>query len=307
MPLKEYDPNIPVENKRMPYMEIELNKAATLFKWSGDIEIPFNMELILRKNGSIGYNLNNDKWVFGDWTGLKDELNRFTTYVCRTLSTTPETYELDREDVVVCGNNPLFASDIPAMDFIASMKAETDKSIYYQLVNSRNIPMIAAVKDQIKKEIESAFKKMEAGRPVVVTTSLMEDLQRLDITDPEAIAKMQYLSSFYDVLEKRNALIFGVDVPLVDKRAQVNENELENFGDISSLNFLAAYEMRLAFVEEMKQRAGVNLKCVRNPVYADEASKEEIESEEAQEEAEEKIEETDKTQEGEKEENEENN
>ena len=282
MLFNDYDQNRPTEKKRMPYMEIELNKVATLFKWSGTIDIPFNMEMILRSNGSIGYNLNNDKWVFGSWTGLRDELNRFTTYVCRTLSTTPETYELDRNDVIVCGNNPLFSSDLPAMDFIASMKAETDKSIYYQLVNSRNIPMIAAQKDQIKKEIETAFKKMEAGRPVVVTTSLMDELQRLDITDPEAIEKMQYLSSFYDVLEKRNALIFGIDVPLVDKRAQVNQNELENFGDITSLNFLAAYEMRLAFVEEMKERAGIELVCVRNPVFADEPSNEEIDSEEAQ-------------------------
>lgn len=271
--------------KKMPYIQIEQNKLITLFKWKSDnIEIPYNMELLLRKNGSIGYATKLKKWVIGSWSGIVDDLNRFTMYVCKTLSTTPETYELNRDDVIVCGNNFTYTGDMETVEFMSSMKEETDISIFYQLVNSRNIPMIAAQNDKIKKEIELAFQKMKAGVPVVVGTSLIDELIPLDITDKNAIEKMQYLNSFYDVLEKRNAQIFGVDVPLIDKRAQVNEKELDNFEDVSALNFLAYYEPRLQFCEEMK-KAGIEIECVRNPIYADEPTEEEIESEEAQEEA----------------------
>lgn len=277
------------DNKKMPYIQIEQNKLITLFKWKSDtIEIPYNIELLLRTNGSIGYATKLKKWVVGSWNGIVDDLNRFTTYVCKTLSTTPETYELNRDDVVVCGNNYTFTGDMETVEFMSSMKEETDISIFYQLVNSRNIPMIAAQNDKIKKEIEIAFQKMKAGVPVVVGTSLIDELVPLDITDKNAIEKMQYLNSFYDVLEKRNAQIFGIDVPLIDKRAQVNEKELDNFDDVSSLNFLAYYEPRLQFCEEMK-KAGIEIECVRNPIYADEPTEEEIESEEAQEKKEEEA------------------
>lgn len=272
------------ESIRMPYIQIEQNKLITLFKWkSSDIKIPYNMELLLRLNGSIGYATKIKKWVIGSWNGIVDDLNHFTTYVCKTLSTTPETFEIDQKDVIVCGNNFTYASDTETIEFMASMKTETDISILYQLVNSRNIPMIAAQNDKIKKEIELAFQKMKAGVPVVIGTSLLDELNALDITDKNAIEKMQYLNSFYDVLEKRNAQVFGVDVPLIDKRAQINEKELDNFNDVTSLNFLASYEARLQFCEEMKE-AGINIEVVRNPVYKEEASEEEIESEEIQEE-----------------------
>lgn len=270
---------------RMPYFEIEMNKLNTLYKWKSEqIEIPYNMEIMLRMTGSIGYYKDRDLWVLGAWTGETDNLNRYTTYVARTLSTHPETFTLDRKDVIVCGNNALYTSDAPIVDFVARMRAETDVSIYYQLVNSRNIPMLVASDDKVKREIDKAFEKMRAGLPVVISTSLLAELTPMDITDKNGIEKMQYLSSFYEVIEKRNAAHFGVDIPLVDKKAQVNTEELNNFGDVTSISFLAAYESRLSFCEEMKE-AGIEIECVRNPIYADEPKEEEINSEEAQEEA----------------------
>lgn len=295
-------PKSDIKAIKMPYMTIHQNKLATLFVWkSEDVEIPYNMELLIRKNGSIAYSKDKNKWLLGSWNGIKDDLNRFTTYVCKTLSTTPETFNLDRESIVVCPNNPLYASDFPIIEFDSMMRDETDVSIYYQLINSRNIPAIVAESDKQKSAIKRAFENIKAGEPVVITTSILEELNTIDLTDKEAIAKMQYLSSFYDVLEKRNASAFGVDLPLVDKRAQVNENEMTNFDDVTSLSFLAAYESRLNFCKEMEERFGIKIECVRNPIYKEEASEEEIESEEAQEETmeENKPEETKEQKEGE--------
>lgn len=272
-----------IEKITFPYRQNELNKWCILFKWKSDIKLPYNMELLLRTNGSIGYATKLKKWVIGSWNGIVDEYNEPVTYVCRTLATQPETYELNKDDVIVCGNNFNFASDIEAMEFLARMRNETDTSIYYQLVYSRNLPIPIAENDKMKKQIEKALQAMRDGKPAIIVASLLDDVETLDILEKDGIEKMQYLSSFYDVLEKRNANAFGVDLSLVDKRAQVQEDELNQFDDVTSLQFLSAYEARLDFCERMKE-AGIQIEVVRNPVFSEEASKEEIDSEEAQEE-----------------------
>lgn len=271
------------ELQKLPYKIMELNKLATTFKWKSEtMELPFNMELLIRLNGSIGYCISKKLWVVGSWNGLKDNLNRFTTYIGKTLATEPETFELNRNDVIVCANNPLFASDEPIVDYMERFKNETDLSIYYQLVNSRNIPWVVAETDKMKKQIEKAIEDNKAGKPVVVTTSLLSELQTLDITEKDAIEKMQYLSSFYNELEKRNANVFGIDLSVIDKRAQVNSDEINQFDDVTSINFLSNYECRLNFCEEMKKH-GFDVSVVRNPIFADEPTKSEIDSEKAQE------------------------
>ena len=167
------------------------------------------------------------------------------------------------------------------MEFLARMRNETDTSIYYQLVYSRNLPIPIAENDKMKKQIEKALQAMRDGKPAIIVASLLDDVETLDILEKDGIEKMQYLSSFYDVLEKRNANAFGVDLSLIDKRAQVQEDELNQFDDVTSLQFLSAYEARLDFCERMKE-AGIQIEVVRNPVFAEEASEEEIDSEEEQ-------------------------
>ena len=270
-----------IEKVKMPYLQIEKNKASIYFKWKAAIPLPYNMELLLRENGSIGYYKAREKWVIGAWNGIVDDLNQYTTYVCKTLATTPETFELDASEVIVCGNNLNYASDKPAMEFMSEFRNEVDVSVYYQLVYSRNLPIPLAETDKMKKQIEIALEAMRKGKPAIISTSLLNDVDTLDITEKDGIEKMQYLSSFYDVLEKRNANYFGVDLSLVDKRAQVQTDELNQFDDVTSLEFLSAYEARLDFCERMKE-AGIQIEVVRNPVFAEEASKEEIDSEEEQ-------------------------
>ena len=86
---------------------------------------------------------------------------------------------------------------------------------------------------------------------------------------------MQYLSSFYGEIEKREANDSGVDLELIDKRAQVTTNELKQYDDITTLEYLIMYEMRQNFVDEMREN-GIEIEIVRNPVFFDEPTKEDI-------------------------------
>lgn len=254
-------------------------RLSTFFKWSSkSLQLPRNMEILLRENGSIGYDLVHHKWVIGHFTGLKDEFNEFTDYVCKTLETTPETYTLlNHKEVIVCPNNAFYKPDNNNINWVAQMDAENDISMYYQLVNSRNIPILVANNDKVKKQIERVFENIEEGKPVVITTDLMSQVEVKDILDHDAIGKMECLTALHDDLLKRNMNLFGASLDTKDKKAQVNNIEMQGFDDYTTLGFLANYEPRVEFCEEMKEN-GYDIEVIRNPIFADEPTDEEIET-----------------------------
>ena len=271
------------------YRNKELQKASILFKWkSEDIKIPRNIEAILADCGSIGYCKDNDTWYMGQFTGMKDKLNEFTEYVGITLDTNQVTKTMaNNKEVVVCGNNPFYLPDSPIFDWYAGFSEDIDISMYFQLINSRNIPALTADSDQKANQIKKAFEQIKAGVPVVITTDIFSGTETIDLTDKSLIEKMQYITSFNADVEKRFANARGIDVNTLDKRAQVTSDELNQFTDVTTNNFLVMLEARQEFCEKMKDIFGINIECVRNPIYADEPSSEETDSEEAQEAAEE--------------------
>ena len=76
-------------------------------------------------------------------------------------------------------------------------------------------------------------------------------------------------------IDKREANLKGIDLELLDKRAQVTSNELKQYDDITTLDYLTRYVERLRFVEEMKEN-GFDIEIVPNPIFFDEPKKEDI-------------------------------
>lgn len=270
-----------LKNKQLrekTHIKDDKNRLAKYFIWKSEsLDIPRNIELLLRRNGSIGYDLIHNKWVEGTFSGEVDDLNEPVLYICHTLATSKKTYELRNGiEVIVCRNNALATSDYDNILYNANLRTENDISTYFQLVNSRNIPVLVANNDQVKKEIERVFDNIEAGKPVVVTTDMLSQVEVLDITDKSAIEKLQCLTSFDEVLLKREMNLFGATLDVKDKKAQVNSMELQAFDDYTTLSFLANYEERKDFCEKMKE-AGYTIECIRNPIFSDEPTDEDIE------------------------------
>ena len=281
--------------KKQVYLLEALERDMILFKWKSEtMKLPRFPEWYLTETGALGYDLVHNKWVHGTFTGIRDEFGDFTEFVAMTLNSEPETYTLrNHEQVVVCGNTPLYRPFKEERDFYATMKEETDRSILCQLINTRLNKALVAASDQQKKQIQKAYKEVIEGYPMILVTNLLEDLDSIDLTDPQEIDKMQYLSAFYSTIEKREANNFAIDLENVEKRAQINDTELKQYDDVTALKFLIMYEMRQAFVDEMKEN-GYDLEIVRNPVFYDEPTKEDVEEgtyEAAEEQAEEPTEE----------------
>lgn len=265
---------------RLPYLEKALERDSIYFKWKSNTEgfkLPFQPEMIVTVNGALGYDKKNNRWVKGSFNDIKDDLGDFTEFVAITLGTkNKESYILkNHEEVIVCGNTPLYRDFNDERSFYSYIKSEADKSIICQLINSRLNKAIVVDSDTKKKQIEAAYEAVKLGFPMVLVTSLLETLDTVDLTDPDDIEKMQYLNSFYQTMEKREANDSGVDLELIDKRAQLTSNELKQYDDITTLEFLIMYEMRLNFVEEMKEN-GYDIEIIPNPIFFDEPKKEDI-------------------------------
>lgn len=249
-----------------------------LFKWETE---GFNMlkkaELLLHVNGSFGWDLKNKKWVIGKWNDILDDDGDYVEYCCHTLSTTDkEAYVLkNHTEVIVCGNNLLYTTDNDFIRYFSETLSETDISIYHQLMNSRNIPAIGGVDDNTRKDINNLFAQRKAGVPVAIGTDLLNDLQVLDICDNATVDRLSTLDNFHEELIKRFCNGFGIDIETKEKKAQVNEMELDSFGDYSTLYFLTMFIARKQFVEEMNEK-GYNISCIKNPVYWDEPTEEDI-------------------------------
>lgn len=277
---------IKTEERILSYIRDTDNRLNVYFKHkSNDITVPRNIELMVRHNGTIGYNLKNKCWVIGQFNGVVDENNEPTTYVCTSLNTeNRESYELkNHEEVVVLRNNSTATPDNDVIRWDAMMRAENDISMYYQLVNSRNIPVIVVDDDKIKKEVERIFDNIEAGRPAVVSTRMIDSIEVKDILDHDAISKMECLNELNEVLTKRALNWFGGTMDIKDKKAQVTSTELKAYDDYTTIGFLANYEPRLEFMNEMKEN-GIDYEIVRNPIFTDEPTEEEIETGEMEEE-----------------------
>lgn len=258
--------------KSLTYKNKLYNKLNILFLWkSTSISILKKIEVLLHINGSVGYDLKNKKWVIGRFNDILDDNGDYVEYVCHTLSTTDkECYVLkNHSEVIVCGNNSLYKSDTELINWFSEMLEETDISIYFQLINSRNIPMVSVATDKARDAIENAFNKRKAGQPVVPVTGLLDDVKTLDIVDDSSIDKLSTLDNFHEELIKRICNEFGIDIETKEKKAQVSEMELDSFGDYSTLNYLIMEIARQDFCDEMNAN-GIDIEFVRNPVFWDE-------------------------------------
>lgn len=272
-----------------------IEKYITLFKWqSENIKLPFNPEFWLTTNGSIGYLINRDMWVLGTFNGILDKYGDFTEYVWHSMNSEDVETGISKNhsEIIVCGNTPLYRPFDKEREWFAYIKSEIDKSIDVLNTNTRKSKAYIVENDRKKRELERTLKAIDEGKPGIFTTSMLEELQTVDLTDPADIERMQYLNSFFQAIEKREANFAGIDLDLIDKRAQVSNNEIKQYDDVTTQQYLILFEMRQRFVEEMAKN-GFKIEITRSPIYFDEPTEKDVNTGEfeAQEQPEEQLEE----------------
>lgn len=261
------------------YMNIAINRDILSFTWkSKDLKLPRDPEFWVSTNGVLAFDKKDNKWKRGQFTGVLDDEGDFETFVAIPLSSSNPGAEdrKNHEEIIVCRNNPLCLPNTAQNEWFSKLKSESDTSLMCMILLTRLSKIIEAFSDAQKNQIEAAFKNIKEGLPVVITSSLIEDLKIQELTDPDFIDKIQYISGLMQEIDKREANLKGIDLELLDKRAQVTSNELKQYDDITTLDYLVRYSERLRFVEEMKEN-GYDIEIVPNPIFFDEPKKKDIE------------------------------
>lgn len=263
------------------YMNIAINRDILSFTWkskSKDLKLPRDPEFWLATNGTLAFDKTNNKWKRGQFTGVLDDEGDFETYVAIPLSSSNPGAEdkKNHDQIIVCRNNPLCLPNTAQNEWFSKLKSESDTSLLCMILLTRLSKIIEAFSDPQKNQIEAAFTNIKEGLPVVITSSLIEDLKIQELTDPDFIDKIQYISGLMQEIDKREANLKGIDLELLDKRAQVTSNELKQYDDITTLDYLVRYTERLRFVEEMKEN-GFDIEIIPNPIFFDEPKEEDIE------------------------------
>ena len=271
-------------NKRILQNNLrQINRLNYYFKWKSEeaeglqkITIPRNLEIILRIAGLMCFLKEEKKFAIAQIVKFNND-NEPTQINAISLGTEEKkSYSLTKDQCILLFNNAIGASDLPEIKFMAYEKAQTDISRMYQLINSRLIPLLETDSDKAMEQIKKMIKDVKAGKPGIVFTSIMDEVKKLDYLDPNAIAKMEYLTAYDEILDKHIANRFGASLDSKDKKAQITTDELKAYDDLTTSDYLANYEPRIEFCEKMRE-AGFTIECVPNPIFKDEPTAEEIE------------------------------
>ena len=282
---KEYDIKKPANylNKRIFENNVRMfNRLNYFFKWKsgeGDegkkIIIPEGLEILLRMAGALVFIPDKEIFSFAQPVGF-DNYNKPLRFDAISFGTEEkESFQLDASECIELKNNALGLPDFNEISFMSYEKAQTDVSRMFQLLFSRLTPLFETDSDKAFQAMTEALKEIEEGKPGIIKTSILDEVKTLDFLDPNAIAKMECLTNYDEILDKHIANRFGASLDSKNKKAQVSTEELNAYDDLTTSDYLANYEPRLEFCEEMR-KAGFNIECIPNPIFADEPTEEEI-------------------------------
>lgn len=278
-----------------------------MFEYTGLPETirPEFLESYLHHEGTAVLYRQDGEWIaaMGDYANQPDVYGLGTEVIATTLNGIATHGLIPNKDCVVVWNNSSLTSDLPIINIAVDILTELFCSLKSNIIYSRLKPIFRADNDTIKRAIEEAFKKVTDNDPIIVTSDNLlnklvegqswEDVNVLNITDPENATKMQYLVKCVDDVLRWIYGVFGQTIQGNGKLAQQTVDEVN--GD-TSLSFIIPNNMlnqRRKALEIFNQLSGNNASVdfskawkTEEVKYISEADKTEAESEKLEAEAE---------------------
>lgn len=306
-------------NLRMTLKDIVFNSMAGMFAYKDlpDTIRPEFFEQYLRHEGTAALLQLDGEYIaaFGSYAEEPDVYGLGKTAIASTLNGIVKHGLIPDKDVVIAWNNDLMLSDIPVVNLVVDYLMELFTSLKSNIIYSRLKPVFRADDDKIKAAIEEAFKKISDNEPLVITStnvmnklvegSSWEDVNVLNITDPENSNKLQYLVKCIDDVMRWAYGLYGQAIQGNGKLAQQTVDEVN--GD-TSISFIIPNNMlkqRKKAIAKFNELFGFNASVdfskawkTEETKYTAQADKAEAEADkmEAEAEASEETEETEKLQ-----------
>lgn len=158
---------------------------------------------------------------------------------------------------------------MPELDNMIDADALTqiDKSAYVNVLLSRIAPVYKCSNDNTRKALETMIDQIVQGNvKTIVSANISEllkvgaDTEILDVTQPEKIQYIQYLSQYYDVVVRRHYNRRGLSVRTGTKAAQQSADEIHGLDAVSWIIPLAKLKARQDGWDEFNRVFGENVR-----------------------------------------------
>ena len=205
------------------------------------------------------------------------------------------------EEIAVGYNNLLHTPEYDIVRF-AKILAETDTSMYCNVMNSRISPILLADNNNQKIALDTAIQNVYSGKlssiafndiiDKINANSTKENSHILHLTEPKNIEKLQYLSKFHDDLIRRLCNLHGVTMNTTGKMAQLTQAELNEYSQFSGIYIQQQYDLLCEYIDEANQIENWNMsveygdcfqRFIKKDMTADEVITEKINENESEE------------------------
>lgn len=187
-------------------------------------------------------------------------------------SCTPNGITLKGEIGVDCAiiyNNPARIAQCDLM-FDSFAYTEIDKSSNSNVLFSRIAPIFYGEDDKAIEQIKNTLEQILAGNlQTVVSENQIKDItlpqkgdsdiKTVEITHPEKIQYLQYLSEYYDIITRRHFARRGLTLKTSAKHAQVSQDEVHGQDSVSWFYPLAKLKARRDAVAIINKIFGLNI------------------------------------------------
>lgn len=205
------------------------------------------------------------------------------------------------EEIAVGYNNLLHTPEYDIVRF-AKILAETDTSMYCNVMNSRICPIILADNNNQKIALDTAIQNVYSGKLSTIAfndiidkinaNNTKENSHILHLTEPKNIEKLQYLSKFHDDLIRRLCNLHGVTMNTTGKMAQLTQAELNEYSQFSGIYIQQQYDLLCEYIDESNRIENWNMsveygdsfkRFIKKDITADEVITEKINEMESEE------------------------
>ena len=205
------------------------------------------------------------------------------------------------EEIAVGYNNLLHTPEYDIVRF-AKILAETDTSMYCNVMNSRISPILLADNNNQKVALDTAIQNVYSGKlssiafndiiDKINANSTNENSHILHLTKTKNIEKLQYLSKFHDDLIRRLCNLHGVTMNTTGKMAQLTQAELNEYSQFSGIYIQQQYDLLCEYIEEANRIENWNMsveygdcfqRFIKKDMTADEVITEKINENESEE------------------------
>lgn len=252
------------------YQKEYIDLLSQMFVWDfGETETIdlWLLEQILINIGVVGFCMIDGKVCYGT-VSLSGQINKdgipsyATVYFFNGESFSGEV----NKNVVLCWNNTTHTPELKASQF-SEVLTESDNSIMACVYNSRPYIAIVAKSQKIIGSIKNILKQWRDGKPQLITGEdtlqgiafpEKEEVKTVNLSDPEIMDKIQYLSKLHDDILRRGLTYYGIPINSNGKMAQLNDKEIDGYETYSKIYPNNRFLERQKAIEKINDIFGIN-------------------------------------------------